>query len=101
MPLALPAYVTAFVWIGLLDFTGTLPTWLRETWAINWIPPIRSRGGVILVMILALYPYVYLTARTAFQGQGRHHPAADVEDVPGLGELGRQGADGLLQGQGG
>lgn len=71
LPLALPAYVTAFVWIGLLDFTGTLPTWLRETWAINWIPPIRSRGGVILVMILALYPYVYLTARTAFQGQGR------------------------------
>jgi iron(III) transport system permease protein len=71
LPLALPAYVTAFVWIGLLDFTGVLATWLRETWAITWTPPIRSRGGVILVMSLALYPYVYLTARTAFQGQGR------------------------------
>ena len=71
LPLALPAYVTAFVWIGLLDFTGALPTWLRETWGIVAIPPIRSRGGVILVMVLALYPYVYLTARTAFQGQGR------------------------------
>ena len=71
LPLALPAYVTAFVWIGLLDFTGSLPTWLRETWEIVWLPPIRSRGGVILVMVLALYPYVYLTARTAFQGQGR------------------------------
>lgn len=71
LPLALPAYVTAFVWIGLLDFTGTLPTWLRESWDINLQIPIRSRGGVILVMVLALYPYVYLTARTAFQGQGR------------------------------
>ena len=71
LPLALPAYVTAFVWIGLLDFTGSLPTWLRETYHITWLPPIRSRGGVILVMTLALYPYVYLTARTAFQGQGR------------------------------
>lgn len=71
LPLALPAYVTAFVWIGLLDFTGVLATWLRESWAITWTPPIRSRGGVILVMALALYPYVYLTARTAFQGQGR------------------------------
>lgn len=71
LPLALPAYVTAFVWIGLLDFTGVLPTWLRETWGIMGLPPIRSRGGVILVMVLALYPYVYLTARTAFQGQGR------------------------------
>ncbi|OYY93683.1 MAG: ABC transporter permease [Hydrogenophilales bacterium 28-61-23] len=71
LPLALPAYVTAFVWIGLLDFTGVLPTWLRESWGITQLPPIRSRGGVILVMILALYPYVYLTARAAFQGQGR------------------------------
>ena len=71
LPLALPAYVTAFVWLGLLDFSGALPSWLRETWDIRWRPPIRSRGGVILVMVLALYPYVYLTARTAFQAQGR------------------------------
>lgn len=71
LPLALPAYVTAFVWLGWLDFTGLLPTWLRETWGITQLPPIRSRGGVIVVMTLALYPYVYLTARAAFQGQGR------------------------------
>jgi iron(III) transport system permease protein len=71
LPLALPAYVTAFVWLGLFDFTGTLPTWLRAEWGVRWLPPIRSRGGVILVMTLALYPYVYLTARAAFQGQGR------------------------------
>jgi iron(III) transport system permease protein len=71
LPLALPAYVTAFVWLGLLDFSGWLPTWLREDWDMVWMPPVRSRGGVILVMALSLYPYVYLTARTAFQGQGR------------------------------
>jgi iron(III) transport system permease protein len=71
LPLALPAYVTAFVWIGLLDITAPLPTYLREAWGIAWQPHIRSRGGVILVMVLALYPYVYLTARAAFQGQGR------------------------------
>lgn len=70
LPLALPAYVTAFVWLGLLDFTGPVATWLRESWGIAWLPPIRSRGGVILVMVLALYPYVYLTARAAFQGMG-------------------------------
>jgi iron(III) transport system permease protein len=71
LPLALPAYVTAFVWLGLFDFTGPLPTWLRESHGIVNLPPIRSRGGIILVMTLALYPYVYLTARAAFQGQGR------------------------------
>lgn len=83
LPLALPAYVTAFVWLGLLDFTGPLATWLRESRGINWLPPIRSRGGVILVMVLALYPYVYLTARAAFQGMGpRLTEAAQSLGVP-------------------
>ncbi len=71
LPLALPAYVTAFVWLGLFDFTGPVATGLREAWGYTAIPEIRSRGGVILVMSLALYPYVFLTARAAFQGQGR------------------------------
>ncbi|WP_232019195.1 ABC transporter permease [Sulfuritortus calidifontis] len=83
LPLALPAYVTAFVWLGLLDFTGPLATWLRESWGIHWLPPIRSRAGVILVMVLALYPYVYLTARAAFQGMGpRLTEAAQSLGVP-------------------
>ncbi|NWG87778.1 MAG: iron ABC transporter permease [Hydrogenophilaceae bacterium] len=83
LPLALPAYVTAFVWLGLLDFTGPVALWLRETWGIAWLPPIRSRGGVILVMVLALYPYVYLTARAAFQGMGpRLTEAAQSLGVP-------------------
>jgi iron(III) transport system permease protein len=69
LPLALPAYVTAFVAIGLLDFTGPLLTWLRG-WGITGLPEIRSRGGVILVMSLALYPYVYLIAKNAFATQG-------------------------------
>lgn len=70
LPLALPAYVTAFVAIGLLDFTGPVQTWLREAWGITQLPEVRSRGGVILVMSLALYPYVYLIARNAFATQG-------------------------------
>lgn len=70
LPLALPAYVTAFVAIGLLDFTGPLLTWLRESGGLTGFPEIRSRGGVIVVMSLALYPYVYLIARNAFATQG-------------------------------
>ncbi len=70
LPLALPAYVTAFVAIGLLDFTGPLQTWLRESWGVTGLPEIRSRGGVIAVMSLALYPYVYLIAKNAFASQG-------------------------------
>jgi iron(III) transport system permease protein len=72
LPLAVPAYVTAFVFIGLLDFSGPVQTWLRSSFGTHfWFPPIRSTGGVIAVMTLALYPYVYLLARNAFLTQGR------------------------------
>ncbi len=71
LPLAIPAYVTAFVAIGLLDFTGPILTLGREWFGTFTFPAIRSRGGVILVMVLALYPYVYLITRNAFMSQGR------------------------------
>ena len=71
LPLAMPAYVTAFVAVGLLDFTGPLQSWWREALGPTQFPAIRSRGGVIAVMILAFYPYVYLIARNAFHTQGQ------------------------------
>lgn len=72
LPLAVPSYVTAFVSIGLLDFAGPLQTWLREIFGGQiWFLPIRSTGGVIAVMTLALYPYVYLLSRNAFLSQGK------------------------------
>jgi iron(III) transport system permease protein len=72
LPLAIPAYVLAFVFVGLLDFTGPAQTFLRQlAGGPVWFPRIRSTGGVILVMSLALYPYVYLLARNAFLTQGK------------------------------
>jgi iron(III) transport system permease protein len=73
LPLALPAYVIAFVSIGLLDFTGPVQTHLRAWLGVEdvWFPKIRSTGGVIVVMTLAFYPYIYLLARNAFVTQGR------------------------------
>ena len=72
LPLAMPAYVFAFVAVGLLDFSGPLQTWLRTVFGADTrLPPIRSAGGVIAVMVLAFYPYVYMLARSAFLAQGR------------------------------
>lgn len=68
LPLAMPAYISAFVWLGLFDVTGSVALWLRETGLI--LPPVRSRGGIILLLSLSLYPYIFLTARAAFLGQG-------------------------------
>jgi len=72
LPLAIPAYVTGFVFIGLFDFTGPVQTQLRE-WIGSgvWFPKVRGRLGVVLVMTLALFPYVYLLARNAFLTQGK------------------------------
>ena len=72
LPMAIPAYVLAFVAIAGLDFAGPVQTALRGVFGADLrLPPIRSTGGVILVMTLALYPYVYLLARGAFATQGR------------------------------
>ncbi len=73
LPLAIPAYVLAFVAIALLDFTGPVQTTLREVFGAGgyWFPDIRSTGGVITVMALVLYPYVYMLSRSAFLAQGR------------------------------
>ena len=68
LPLALPGYVLAVAWIGLMDYTGPIASALRDV-GVGW-PEFRSLPGVILVLSLSLYPYVYLIAREAFASQG-------------------------------
>ena len=74
LPLAIPAYVIAFVYTEILDFSGPVQTALRGMYGWNtsrdyWFPEIRSLGGAISMMTLVLYPYVYLLARAAFLEQ--------------------------------
>jgi iron(III) transport system permease protein len=86
LPLAIPAYVFAFVAVGFLDYAGPLPTWWRSVFGAHaWFPPIRSTGGVIIVLSLAMYPYVYLLARSAFLTQGRR--ALEAAQALGLGRM--------------
>ncbi len=72
LPLAIPGYVLGFVAIGLLEYAGPVQGFLREWLGPGgWLPPIRSRAGIIVVLSLTLYPYVYLVARSAFLTQGK------------------------------
>jgi len=88
LPLAVPAYVTAFVYVALLDFTGPVQSGLRELFGSQQtLPSIRSATGVIIVMSLSLYPYVYLLARNAFLTQGKRA----LEAAQSLGYSRRQG----------
>lgn len=73
LPLAMPAYIIAYTYTGMLDFAGPVQTWLRAVfgWSFGdyWFPEIRSLGGAVLMLSLVLYPYVYMLARNAFSEQ--------------------------------
>ncbi len=72
LPLAIPAYVMAFIFIGVMDFTGPIQTFLRTIPGLEkTMIEVRSTPFVILVISLTLYPYVYLLSRSAFLSQGR------------------------------
>lgn len=73
LPLAMPAYVLAYAYTDLLQFTGPVQTLLRQLTGLRygayWFPQIHSLGGAVFVLGFALYPYVYLLARAAFNEQ--------------------------------
>lgn len=73
LPLAIPAYVLAFVHVGILDYAGPIQTWFRAHLGSSaFFPNVRSSTwAVTVVLVLAFYPYVYLLARNAFRTQGR------------------------------
>ena len=82
LPMAMPTYVLAFVWLGLLDFSGPVQTGLRNMFGSGFrLPEFRSVGGVIQTMTLALYPYVYLLTKNGFSTQG----ARAIEAAESLG----------------
>ena len=67
LPLAMPAYVTAYAYTDFLQFSGPLQTWLRASFGLEGrlLPEVRSVWGAAWVFSFSLYPYVYLLARTA------------------------------------
>jgi len=74
LPLAVPAYVIAYVYTDLLEYAGPVQGMVRDVFGWNrpqdyWFPEIRSLGGAISMMTLVLYPYVYLLARASLLEQ--------------------------------
>lgn len=72
LPLAMPAYIIAYVYTDFLEYAGPAQSAIRGLFGWQsardyWFPEIRSMGGAVLVMGAVLYPYVYIMARTAFK----------------------------------
>jgi len=71
LPLAVPAYVIGFAFLGLFEYAGPIQGALRGALGTGArLPDLRSYGGVVVTMTLVFYPYVYLLARVAFREQG-------------------------------
>ncbi|MET0745156.1 MAG: iron ABC transporter permease [Microvirga sp.] len=74
LPLAMPTYITAYIYVEIFDAAGPVQMGLRGL--MGWtsrgdyrFPEIRSIPGCILVMSVVLYPYVYVAARSMFLTQ--------------------------------
>jgi iron(III) transport system permease protein len=74
LPLAMPAYVSAYAYTDFLQFSGPAQSWIRETFGLQGrvLPEIRSTWGAALLFIFTLYPYVYLLARAALSERAAH-----------------------------
>lgn len=74
LPMAAPAYLLAYTYTDLLEYFGPVQTGLRAIFGWSsaqdyWFPNIRSLWGAIAMLVLVLYPYVYLLTKVAFLAQ--------------------------------
>ncbi len=65
MPLVLPSFVSAYAIVLLLGNSGIVTQWLRGV-GLD-VGSIYGAGGIVLVYVLTLYPYVLLPTVAAFK----------------------------------
>ena len=55
----------AFVFLGLLDFQGPVQGLVRQAFGLpaSWSVEVRHSASVLAIMVLVLFPYVYLLVR--------------------------------------
>ena len=77
LPLAMPAYLVAYLYTDLFDYAGPVQRLLRA-W-FDWHSPsdyyffdIRTLVGAAIVIAFVLFPYVYMLTRTALENQDRN-----------------------------
>ncbi|MCD0422616.1 iron ABC transporter permease [Rubrivivax sp. JA1024] len=74
LPLSVPTYLSAYVYVDLFEPLGlmhrALGLMMPAAQAVQWLPSVRSLPGAMLLLAAVLYPYVYLSARAVFQAQG-------------------------------
>ncbi len=65
MPLILPSYVAAFIFISLLSPKGLVQQLLQPVTGLERLPSLYGFPGAFLVLTLITYPLIFLTVRGA------------------------------------
>ena len=73
LPLAFPTYIIAFTYDGMFGYTGSITQSILSILDLSladvWVPDILTLEGVIIIMSLVLYPYVYLISKASLLNQ--------------------------------
>ena len=68
LSIAFPAYVYAFIFVGIFEYASPVSEYLRQ-FGIN-LPSIKNIYGASLVMSMALFPYIFLLAKAQLSNVG-------------------------------
>ncbi|WP_082627126.1 ABC transporter permease [Colwellia sp. TT2012] len=77
LPLAMPAYLVAYLYTDLFDYAGPVQRSLRSWFGWQspndyWFFDIRTLPGAALMLALVLFPYIYMLTRGAFEQQDQN-----------------------------
>ncbi|MEN0045635.1 MAG: iron ABC transporter permease [Bacteroidota bacterium] len=72
LPLAIPSYITAYAYAGLLDYGGSLELIGRALSLPSFKINIMNIHGLVFVLSISLYPYVYVACRAFFLHQSQN-----------------------------
>jgi len=77
LPLAMPAYLIAYLYTDLFDYAGPVQRTLRAYFSWQspndyWFFDIRSLTGAAFMLALVLFPYIYMLTRGAFEQQDQN-----------------------------
>jgi len=67
LPLVLPSYVAAFLFVSTLGPKGLIQQWLYPLTGIERLPEIYGFPGAFIVLTLMSYPFTLLSVRAALQ----------------------------------
>ncbi len=72
LPLALPPYIAAYTYRTMTGYTGFIQSTLRNEFGVS-VPPrvfeVVSLRGAVFILVLTLFPYVYMLTRNYLERQ--------------------------------